>query len=100
MLKSDLVKILIDRSHLTPKDAEIAVDTVFNSMAEAMGRGENIEIRGLGSFHLKEYGAYMGRNPSTKEKIAVAPKRGVLFRTGKQLKLMMNDQAPAAAAEK
>ena len=90
MLKSDLAKILIERNNLSPRDAESVVESVFEALLQALRSGENIEIRGLGTFHLRNYAAYTGRNPSTREKIAVAPKRGVLFRTSKQLRDRMN----------
>jgi integration host factor subunit beta len=59
---------------------------IFNSMSEAMIAGERIEIRGLGSFVVKEYGAYTGRNPKTGEPIEVKPKKLPFFKVGKELK--------------
>jgi integration host factor subunit beta len=59
-------------------------------MKDALCKGENIEIRGLGAFHVKHYEGYQGRNPKTGEVIPVKPKRGILFRTGKELRDRVN----------
>jgi len=59
-------------------------------MKNALCKGENIEIRGLGAFHVKHYEGYQGRNPKTGEVIPVKPKRGILFRTGKELRDRVN----------
>jgi integration host factor subunit beta len=93
MLKSDLVNMLVAKRNLTQKQAEATIETVFDTMKEALCRGENIEIRGLGAFHVKEYPGYQGRNPKTGEIIPVKPKRGLLFRTGKELRDRVNRAA-------
>jgi len=90
MLKSDLVNILVQRRNITQKQAEETVETIFESMKNALCKGENIEIRGLGAFHVKHYEGYQGRNPKTGEVIPVKPKRGILFRTGKELRDRVN----------
>ncbi len=82
MLKSDLINILVTKRQLTQKQAEQTVDTIFDSMKDALCKGDNIEIRGLGAFHVKDYQGYNGRNPKTGEVIPVKPKRGILFRNG------------------
>lgn len=93
MLKSDLVNILVNKRQLTQKQAEQTIETIFDSMTEALVQGDNIEIRGLGAFHVKNYPGYNGRNPKTGEVIPVKPKRGVLFRTGKELRERVNSAA-------
>ena len=90
MLKSDLINILVAKRSITQKQAEATVETIFEAMKEALCRGENIEIRGLGAFHVKNYEGYQGRNPKTGEVIPVKPKRGILFRTGKELRDRVN----------
>jgi len=75
---------------VTQKQAEATVETIFDAMKDALCRGENIEIRGLGAFHVKHYDGYQGRNPKTGEVIPVKPKRGILFRTGKELRDRVN----------
>src|SRR5947209_15981928 len=90
MLKSDLIAILVSKRQLTQKQAESTVETIFESMRNALTKGDNIEIRGLGAFHVKNYQGYNGRNPKTGEVIPVKPKRGILFRTGKELRDRVN----------
>jgi integration host factor subunit beta len=94
MLKSDLVNILVSKKGITQKQAEATIETIFGAMKDALVRGENIEIRGLGAFHVKHYDAYQGRNPKTGEPIAVKAKRGLLFRMGKELKDRVNKPGP------
>jgi integration host factor subunit beta len=100
MLKSDLIAILVAKQKLTQKQAETTVETIFDSMKSALCEGENIEIRGLGAFHVKDYEGYNGRNPKTGEVIPVKPKRGILFRTGKELRDRVNRAAAAASGRK
>ena len=94
MLKSDLINILVSKRGITQKQAEATVETIFESMKDALCRGENIEIRGLGAFHVKHYEGYQGRNPKTGQVIPVKPKRGLLFRTGKELRDRVNRASP------
>ena len=97
VLKSDLINILVNKRGVTQKQAEATIETIFEAMKEALCRGENIEIRGLGAFHVKNYQGYQGRNPKTGEVIPVKPKRGLLFRTGKELRDRVNRAAPTTA---
>src|SRR5436853_3784543 len=97
MLKSDLIAILVAKRQLTQKQAELTVETIFDSMKNALQKGDNIEIRGLGAFHVKHYQGYNGRNPKTGEVIPVKPKRGILFRTGKELRDRVNRTAGTRA---
>ncbi|HLV60123.1 MAG TPA: HU family DNA-binding protein [Fredinandcohnia sp.] len=95
MLKSDLIATLVQKNGLTQKQAEAAIESLFDSMKASLCRGENIEIRGFGAFHVKEYDGYVGRNPKTGERIEVKPKRGILFRTGKELRDRVNRHKPS-----
>ena len=103
MLKSDLIAILVQKRGITQKQAESTVETIFECMKDALCNGDNIEIRGLGAFHVKHYQGYNGRNPKTGEVIPVKPKRGILFRTGKELRDRVNRSGqpsePAAATD-
>ena len=90
MLKSDLIATLVAKRRLTQVQAEQTVETIFDSMKDALCKGENIEIRGLGAFHVKQYQGYNGRNPKTGAVIPVKAKRGILFRTGKELRERVN----------
>jgi integration host factor subunit beta len=98
MLKSDLITVLVQKRNITQKQAEMAVETIFEAMKNALCKGENIEIRGLGAFHVKHYEGYQGRNPKTGEIIPVKPKRGILFRTGKELRDRVNQPEDRSAS--
>ncbi|MBI2353907.1 MAG: integration host factor subunit beta [Deltaproteobacteria bacterium] len=86
MNKSELIEQLSINKDVSNKKAEDVVNIIFNSLAEAMVTGERIEIRGLGSFVIKEYETYTGRNPKTGEPIKVRPKKLPFFKVGKELK--------------
>jgi len=87
MTKSELIAKLAERfPQLVAKDADFAVKVILDAMTAALARGDRIEIRGLGSFIVKKYGSYVGRNPRTGESIKVGPKRLPFFKVGKELK--------------
>jgi len=86
MNREDFVERLILRAKISKKQAEQAVDLLFDGMTETLVRGDRIEIRGFGSFACKHYPAYQGRNPKTGEPIAVPEKRLPVFKAGKELK--------------
>jgi integration host factor subunit beta len=86
MNKSELIEAFATQREISNKRAEEVVNMIFNSMSEAMIGGDRIEIRGLGSFVVKEYGAYTGRNPKTGDPIEVRPKKLPFFKVGKELK--------------
>ena len=92
MTKSDLVQTLSEKvTSLTKKECEVIVDTVFHHMKDALQRGEKIEIRGFGSFTVRPYKAYSGRNPRTGAPVPVPPKRLPFFKVGKELKELVNN---------
>ncbi len=86
MNKSELVEALAEAQDLTYKKSEEIVNIVFESMAGELIKGGRIEIRGFGSFVVKDYKAYMGRNPKTGEVIHVKPKKLPFFKVGKELR--------------
>lgn len=86
MNKSQLIEALAKAEDLTLKKAEEVVTTVFGDMEDALIRGERVEIRGFGSFKIKHYEGYEGRNPKTGEVIHVAAKKLPFFKVGKELK--------------
>lgn len=86
MNKSELIETLAARKGLSYKKAEEIVNTIFDSMTEAMINEERIEIRGFGSFVVNHYKSYTGRNPKTGESIPVKPKKLPFFKVGKELK--------------
>ena len=91
MNKSDLIKSLAEFSGLTLRKAEEIVDTIFDTMTQALKDGDRIEIRGFGSFTVKEYKGYVGRNPKTGEKIEVDTKWLPFFKVGKELRESLNE---------
>lgn len=98
MNKSELIEAVAEKSKITKKRAEDVVNLIFDAMTEAMARGDRIEIRGLGSFIVKDYGSYTGRNPRTGESIMVKPKKLPFFKVGKELKERVDslESVPAA----
>jgi integration host factor subunit beta len=90
MNKSELVDALASEKNLTYKRAEEIVNIIFDSMASTLADGGRIEIRGFGSFVVKDYKAYMGRNPKTGEVIKVHPKKLPFFKVGKELREKVN----------
>ena len=86
MNKSQLVEALAKAENLTLKTAEDVVNTVFKEMEKTLIRGGRIEIRGLGSFKIKRYDKYNGRNPKTGKIIQVEGKKLPFFKVGRDLK--------------
>ncbi|MBI5570220.1 MAG: integration host factor subunit beta [Desulfomonile tiedjei] len=86
MNKSDLIEALAKQADLPIRKSEEIVNLVFDTMSKALIAGDRIEIRGFGSFMVKTYQGYVGRNPKTGEKIEVTEKRLPFFKTGKELK--------------
>jgi integration host factor subunit beta len=86
MTRSELSDALANRQGMTQKKAEAVVVTIFEAMAEALAEGDRIEVRGFGSFAMREYRPYTGRNPKTGESIAVKPKKLPYFKVGKELR--------------
>ena len=93
LTKSELIEKISESLKLPAGKAELIVNCVFDSMVQALERGEGIEIRGLGSFTVREYKAYEGRNPRTGETVHVAPKRLPFFKVGKDLRERVNAAA-------
>jgi integration host factor subunit beta len=91
MTKADLIALVAEKLKFPWGRAELVVDHIFESMIEALKRGEGIEIRGFGSFTIREYQAYEGRNPRTGETVHVKPKRLAFFKVGKELRERVND---------
>jgi integration host factor subunit beta len=91
MTKADLIAVIAEKLKFPWARAEVLVDQVFEAMVDALKRGEGIEIRGFGSFTIREYKAYEGRNPRTGETVQVKPKRLAFFKVGKELRERVND---------
>jgi integration host factor subunit beta len=92
MNKSELIEALAEKINMPIREAGSITNTLIETMSEALARGEAIEIRGFGSFVVKEYDSYTGRNPKTGEKIKVAPKKLPFFKVGKDLREQVNQK--------
>ncbi len=90
MTKADLVADVAKTNGLTRIAAEVVVQTVLDSIVEALNSGEKVELRGFGSFRHRERNPRQGRNPKTGEVVQVAAKRVSYFRPGKELKELIN----------
>jgi len=90
MNKSELIEALSKKENMTEKKAMDVVNLVFDGFVDELKKGGRIEIRGFGSFVVREYGSYTGRNPKTGSNIQVAPKRLPFFKVGKELKESIN----------
>ena len=92
MTKSELIQRLAEKNpHLYLRDIEKIVDTVFDSITQALVRGDRVELRGFGAFSVKHREARMGRNPRTGEQVHVEAKRLPFFKVGKALRERLND---------
>jgi integration host factor subunit beta len=98
MTKADLVAIVADRLKITQVQASIIVESVLRSIIAALQGGQEVEIRGFGSFRFRNRAPRKGRNPKTGEKVDVPSKRIPYFKMGKELKALLNDLAAAESA--
>ncbi len=90
MNKVDLISTLAAKEKIQLRVAKVVVDLVFNGMKEALEKGDRVELRGFGSFAVRNYRSYKGRNPKTGKIVEVAAKRAPFFRVGKELKEIVN----------
>ena len=90
MTKSDLIEKVAAQLNLPKGKAELIINCIFDSMEESLKHGHRIEIRGFGSFEIRRYKAYNGRNPRTGDPVGVSPKRLPFFKVGKELKERVN----------
>ncbi len=86
MIKQDIIDAVVHRTGLSQTRAEIAVETVLETMKGSMQRGERIELRGFGVFSIRPRKTGIGRNPKTGEEVAIPPGKAVRFKPGKDLK--------------
>lgn len=90
MTKNELVLNVIEKTKMTKKEATKAVDAVFNSLTEALAKGEKVQLLGFGNFEVRERAARKGRNPQTGEKIEIKASKVPAFKPGKGLKNIVN----------
>src|SRR5215468_4112988 len=98
LTKADLIEEVLKVTELPRKESEIIVETIFDSIIEAIQKGEKIEIRGFGSFRTRERRGRVGRNPKTGEKVEVPAKKIPYFKPSKELKDFVNNAAAAEAS--
>ncbi len=92
MTKSELIEVVASRvSNFSRKDIEIIVDTLFDSMSDSLSKGDKVEIRGFGSFKIKERDGRQGRNPKSGENIFIDSKRVPFFKAGKEIRERINN---------
>ncbi len=92
MTKSQIIEELATKLGIPKTKATLVVNTILDSMIEALEDERRIEIRGFGSIRIKHYDSYTGRNPSTGEKVKVPPKKLPVFKVGKMLRDMLNER--------
>lgn len=91
MNKSELIKTLSEENDISIEEATLVVNTFVDQVKDSLLSGDRVEIRGFGSFKIKDYGGYTGRNPKTGEVVKVKPKCLPFFRAGKELKEFLNE---------
>ena len=91
MTKAELVEIVSRESGISKKDAEVIVKSVIDSIVSALNKGEKVEIRGFGSFRVRERKARNARNPRTGKTIKVPAKKVPYFKPGKELRTILNE---------
>ena len=98
MTKADLIEEVSKMVEMTRKEAEVIVETIFDSIVKSLRTGEKIEIRGFGSFRTRQRQARIGRNPKSGDRVEVPAKRIPFFKPSKELKDIVNGTHAAAAA--
>jgi len=93
LTKANLIEEVLNITELPRKESETIVETVFDSIIQALQKGEKIEIRGFGSFRTRERRGRVGRNPKTGEKVEVPAKKIPFFKPSKELKDFVNNAA-------
>ena len=90
MTKAELVEEVAKTTQINKKHAELIVNTVFESIVSSLKDGDKIELRGFGSFRIRNRGPRVGRNPKTGDRVDVPSKRIPYFKPGKELKELLN----------
>jgi len=88
VIKLDIVNEVVNRTGITKTRAEMAVETVFDSLKKALAAGDRIELRGFGVFNVKARKTGVGRNPRTGEEVNIRPGKAVRFKPGKELQVL------------
>ena len=98
MTKADLVEKVTGLGDLTRRDSEVIVETIFDSVIDALQGGDKIEIRGFGSFRIRQRNSRIGRNPKTGERVEVPAKRGPYFKPSKELRDLVTPEEAVKTA--
>src|SRR4029078_3773138 len=99
LIKLDIINEVVNRTGITKTKAEMAVETVFESMKRPLGRAERIELRGFGIFNVRPRKTGIGRNPRTGAEVAIPPGKAVRFKPGKELQQLQSLTVNPAAAQ-
>ncbi len=92
MTKAELVEKVAGKINLTKKQTEVIVNTVFQSITESLSQGRKVELRGFGSFRIRERNARLGRNPKSGTKVSVPAKKVPFFKAGKELRELVDSE--------
>lgn len=90
MTKAELIDAVADLASLTRRESELIVDTVFENITEALSKGDKVELRGFGSFRIRQRNSRKGRNPKTGDAVSVPEKKVPFFKVGKRLRGLVN----------
>jgi len=98
MTKAELVEKVANQINLTKKQTEVVVNTVFSSITDSLAEGKKVELRGFGSFRIRQRNARVGRNPKSGEKVDVPSKKVPFFKAGKELRELVDEHEAQEAA--
>jgi len=91
MTKAELVEKVANQINLTKKQTEVVVNTVFSSITDSLAEGKKVELRGFGSFRIRQRNARVGRNPKSGQKVDVPSKKVPFFKAGKELRELVDE---------
>ena len=98
MTKAELVEKVANQINLTKKQTEVVVNTVFSSITDSLAEGKKVELRGFGSFRIRQRNARVGRNPKSGQKVDVPSKKVPFFKAGKELRELVDEHEMQEAA--
>ena len=98
MTKAELVEKVANQINLTKKQTEVVVNTVFTSITDSLAEGKKVELRGFGSFRIRQRNARVGRNPKSGQKVDVPSKKVPFFKAGKELREQVDEREAEEAA--
>ena len=93
MTRSELIKAFAERSRMSDEEATVFVNAFFDKIRQTLIEGDRVEVRGFGTFAMKDYGGYTGRNPKSGATVTVGPKRLPVFRAGRKLTALLNPKS-------